>query len=163
MAKTKSHPLEETAGTLAVELHLELSALLDVRLDELRVGIVGGRVLRLVQILWHFAAPLDERRALGIPVLVHLRPAPVLRHVARVHALQQHRLPLLGIGFENLDLAQRVLVEELLDDVEGECKYLGRCTTKESAEEEEGGEGKGSQVSKCAAKRVTWVALPNYR
>lgn len=95
-----------------------------MRLHELSVGILCGRVLGLVQVLWHLATPLDKGRALRVSVLVHLRAAVMFRQVGGVHPLKQRRLPLLRIRLEYLDLAQRVLVEELLDDVEGECKYL---------------------------------------
>lgn len=102
-----------------------------MRLHKLCVRVLGLLlILGLVHLLWHFAAPLDKRRALGVPVLVHLLAAVVLRQVVGVDALEQHWLPLLDVCLEDLDFAQRVLVEELLNDVEGERKdfggYVGR-------------------------------------
>lgn len=119
------HLLEEAAGTLGFEIHLQSAPLLNVRLNKLGIRVLRRRVLGLVRVLGHLATPLDEGAALGIPVLVHLRAAVVLGQVAGVHALHQHRLPLLDVRLEDLNLAQRVLVQELLHDVEGKRKHLG--------------------------------------
>lgn len=132
MVDRSEFPAQHLILGAALEAQLDVAALLDRRLDERLGRNAGGRfavhvAVRHVPGLRHFAAIVDFRQAHRIAVRIGLGAAKVRWYLAGVAVVEEFGQPLGGVGLVQRDLAERVIVEEFLDDVEDEQEDFGHC------------------------------------
>lgn len=117
----------------ALKCQRQLATLLDRRLREifaLRTAAVAGRMIDIHRDRYR-STVIDLRLTQRTAIRIGHRAAETLGQLRGIDLVEQSRQPfVLRIGFEEEYLADGILVEELLDDVEDKVEDLGHCGEK---------------------------------